>query len=93
MDHTDCLRIVAVVEANHRLCEKIIAKICIPSALNGEAAVIKTLITDLKDSLTSKFEALEERHEDSEEQATIYTLSNSGNFPILNLNVDLRNNT
>ena len=93
MNHTDGLRIIAILEANHRLCMRIMAKTCIPSTLNDEAAVITKLITDLKDSTTSKVRGIEDCQEDSEYQATIYTPSNSGKFPALNLNTDVKNDT
>ena len=84
MNHTDCLRIVEVLEANTQLCRNIlgvIAKGAMPTLAHARVRVdieaTNKLITNLKASITSKIEAEDDVHEDSGSQTTIYTPSHT----------------
>lgn len=83
MNHTDFLRIVDVLEANTRLCSRIIGvtegstPIWNYSGLRDEVETTKKLITDLKVGISSKIEAQSDGSEDSDHQSPIYTPSHT----------------
>ena len=89
MNHSDFLRIVEILEANTRLCSSIIGTTALSqfsssSRLRVDVEATNKLITELKDSITSKIEAQNDDREDSEQQTTIYTPSHTDSQNVSN---------